>query len=69
MVDFRCWMFYVREVKCCVRIYEDKKEKFHGAMWSSHPTTGGDETLFIGHDTHIMPPFQMMFIIKCYIFS
>ena len=38
MLDVRCWILDVCVVKCCVRIYEDKKEKFHGAMWSSHPT-------------------------------
>ena len=65
MLDGRCWMIDRREAKCCVRIYGGKKEKFHGAMWASHPTTGDDEILFVGHDAHIMPPFQMMFIIKC----
>ena len=65
MLDGRCWILDLREIKFCVRIFGDKKGKIHGAMWSSHPTTGGDETLFVGVDAHIMPPFQMMFIIKC----
>ena len=41
--------------KFCVGICRVVIEKFHGAMWASHPTTGGDETLFVGHDAHIMP--------------
>ena len=25
-----------------------------------HPTTGGDDTLSVGHDAHIMPQMQML---------
>ncbi len=45
------------KAKSCVRICSVVKEKSHGAMWASHPTTGVDETLIVGHDAHIMPPF------------
>ena len=33
-------------------------------MWASHPTTGIEEILFVGHDAHIMPPIQMYFAEK-----
>ena len=33
-------------------------------MRASHPTTGIEEILFVGHDAHIMPPIQMYFAEK-----